>query len=244
MPDSFSMRTRCRHDLQRARYMEPRTQPLLGSAPSRPSSRRPSRGIRYSPRSLKRTFHDRPKSGCCPLSRTGAASSRGVARGPRDVPLSTRLNELNTGNPAQALDPLEQQLRIVRASGNRRDLAWGLRPVATALILLGRPDHARQCIAEALTIFNSWATAPVSASCTASPGSPTSVACNISRRCQKYAQPKCSSAEYPIPNQRLGHACSQRSRCCNGNGRMANRSASCNGSKAADAHTVAGQLGS
>ena len=63
-------------------------------------------------------------------------------------------NELLLGDPAQALDPLEQQLRIIRATGNRRDLAWGLRPVATALILLGRPDDARQCIAEALTIFD------------------------------------------------------------------------------------------
>lgn len=63
-------------------------------------------------------------------------------------------NELLIGNPAQALYPLEQQIRIDRATGNRRDLAWGLRPVATALILLGRPDHARQCIAEALTIFD------------------------------------------------------------------------------------------
>jgi tetratricopeptide (TPR) repeat protein len=63
-------------------------------------------------------------------------------------------NELDIGNPAQALDPLEQQLRILRTTGNRRDLGWGLRPVATALILLGSPDQARQCIAEALGIFD------------------------------------------------------------------------------------------
>jgi len=62
--------------------------------------------------------------------------------------------ELWMGNPTEAIDPLEQQLRIVRATGNRRDLAWSLRPVATALILLGRKDHARKCIAEALAIFD------------------------------------------------------------------------------------------
>lgn len=63
-------------------------------------------------------------------------------------------HELLMGNPAQALDHLEQQLRIIRATGNRRDLGWGLRPVAIALILLGRQDHARLCIEEAMGIFD------------------------------------------------------------------------------------------
>ena len=61
--------------------------------------------------------------------------------------------ELWMGNPAEAIDPLEQQLRITRTIGNRRDLGWSLRPVATALVLLGREGDAKKCIAEALAIF-------------------------------------------------------------------------------------------
>jgi tetratricopeptide (TPR) repeat protein len=76
---------------------------------------------------------------------------------PDDVSMCHHLRgwfELQLGNPAGALVPLDQQLRMTRSFGNRRDIGWSLRPVATALILLGHHDDARQYIAEALQIFD------------------------------------------------------------------------------------------
>jgi tetratricopeptide (TPR) repeat protein len=82
---------------------------------------------------------------------------------PKDLAMCYYLrgwHELQLSHPAQAVDPLRQALRLTRVTGNRGDVGWSLRPVATALILIGRQDDARPCIAEALEIFGELGNRP------------------------------------------------------------------------------------